>query len=298
MLTAGLYAVGAGVVPPARPGPADGRLPPVRTGLRSHPGGARGVRVWPGQHGRTGDPAGCCAPARGRVAMGRPAPFWGWVCSNPSCSSSCRSSFWSVRQWRALASFLGISALTGLLTLAVFGVDVVRSWLAALASDSYAHEVQVEQAWKMQSVSALLASVLRWEGIAYVVLLGGVAAACLYLRRSTPDLPGLGRRHRAHDRDVAARRAVRRCRADARRSLGVLDTRHAPTAVAGSPLRRRCSGPRRCGTPRAGGLPWVGDVVDAPWAAVPLAWFLVRSACDAAVGSVTQEAGSQGLAKG
>ena len=60
----------------------------------------------------------------------------------------------AMRMWKALAT----GALTGIATLAithvVFGPEVFRAWLEALASPAYAELVQIDQAWKMIGLPA------------------------------------------------------------------------------------------------------------------------------------------------
>lgn len=62
----------------------------------------------------------------------------------------------ALRLWKALAA----GALTGIATLAVtyfvFGPEVFRAWLDAIASPAYAELVQVDQAWKMIGLPAFL----------------------------------------------------------------------------------------------------------------------------------------------
>ncbi len=97
------------------------------------------------------------------------------------------------RQWRALASFVGVGLLLGLVSLALVGVSGLRAWATTLGSELYVDMVQDGQTWKMQSGSALRH---RPDGPALarvsLMILGGVLLWSA-LTRSSPTPRPTGR---------------------------------------------------------------------------------------------------------
>jgi hypothetical protein len=66
-------------------------------------------------------------------------------------------------RWRALAGWALTAGLLGGVSLLLVGLDGVRAWLALLASPLYREAVQADQAWKMQSLPALLTALAPRE---------------------------------------------------------------------------------------------------------------------------------------
>jgi hypothetical protein len=64
------------------------------------------------------------------------------------------------RRWRALATWVAVAVALGALSLAVVGVDGFHEWISTLLSRRYDEQVNLGQAWKQQSVSALLIAVV------------------------------------------------------------------------------------------------------------------------------------------
>ncbi|HET7902790.1 MAG TPA: glycosyltransferase family 87 protein [Candidatus Nanopelagicales bacterium] len=62
------------------------------------------------------------------------------------------------RRWSALATWLAMAALAVVVSVAVVGVDGIHTWITTLTSQRYDEQINVGQAWKQLSASALLVS--------------------------------------------------------------------------------------------------------------------------------------------
>jgi Glycosyltransferase family 87 len=92
------------------------------------------------------------------------------------------------RRWRALGAFSVVAVALAAAGTALGGLHAYRDWYDALRSPLYAEQVQVGQAWKMQSLPALLES-LTGVGLAGPVLLAaGLATLVWRLRKGDTDI--------------------------------------------------------------------------------------------------------------
>ncbi len=85
------------------------------------------------------------------------------------------------RRWPAFASWAAVAVLAAVSSVAVVGIDGIRTWIATLTSQRYDEQVNLGQAWKQMSASALLVSVVppSWGDAAQTV--GLVVCAALVL---------------------------------------------------------------------------------------------------------------------
>lgn len=88
------------------------------------------------------------------------------------------------RQHRALAGFASVAAALLAVSVALVGVGGIRDWILALGSPLYQEQVQVGQAWKMQSISAFSTWLGGSELISYAVLGLGAVLLAWFLTRS------------------------------------------------------------------------------------------------------------------
>lgn len=82
------------------------------------------------------------------------------------------------RAWAALAAWCGVALVLLGVSLALVGVDGLRGWGEALLSDRYDEQVTRGQAWKQQTVPALLVS-LAPAGLARPALVLGLLASAV-----------------------------------------------------------------------------------------------------------------------
>jgi len=91
------------------------------------------------------------------------------------------------RKWRALGAFgVGAAALFAV-PLTFLPSHVLGAWRTALTSDTFGQHVQVDQTWKMESLSALLTDVTGWPRIDAVVLAAGALGLAWWLAKLRPD---------------------------------------------------------------------------------------------------------------
>lgn len=64
------------------------------------------------------------------------------------------------RRWSALGVWLALAVLAAAASVALIGVDGIRDWITTLISQRYDEQINVGQAWKQLSASALLVSIV------------------------------------------------------------------------------------------------------------------------------------------
>lgn len=104
------------------------------------------------------------------------------------------------RRWRALAAWALTAGLLGSVSLLLVGSDGVLAWFALLVSPLYRDEVQAGQAWRMQSLPALLAAIAPRQLAPPAEALGLLLGLLL--------VAGLVRRAVRHSRSDRAREAA------------------------------------------------------------------------------------------
>ena len=92
------------------------------------------------------------------------------------------------RRWRALGAFCAVGAGITLLSVLVQRADTWRLSLASLGSPLYTQQVQDGQAWKMQSLTALVAELVPGRLVGGVLLLAAAVGILLLGRRPGHDV--------------------------------------------------------------------------------------------------------------
>ena len=103
------------------------------------------------------------------------------------------------RRFRALTAWLVATLVLAIASVAVVGVSGVVAWLRLPFSDLYNTAVQIDQAWKMQSLPALVSTALPrdWSGIAAAIgIVVELIAILVFIRQllrahraAVPELP-------------------------------------------------------------------------------------------------------------
>jgi hypothetical protein len=195
--------------------------------------------------------------------------------------------FLAMRRYRGLGAWMATAVSLGVVCVGGFGLVGLRSWFELLGSDLYQSEVQIGQAWRMQSLPALAQAFAPTEfgsAMGRIGLSLGLAlvAICVWNARRCRDDSSkalglwsmaiattlLASPHvLAYDLVLLAPGAIvliqhRNCRRVRLAILALL------VLTWSSPLRHMA----------VSGLPWPLTVLDASWGAVPLSilWLALR----------------------